>query len=240
MSSPTKLSTQKSWGAVLFALAFPTFVTVVYFDLLAGESAAIQQTAYTVGKIIQFLFPIVWAWRVERLLPRLARPRSKDLLIGMGFGLAMTVPALILYFTVLKPAGIFAASIGPMQVKTAGLGVKTPVRFTVVALGYTAIHSLAEEYYFRWFVFGRLRQLVLFATASAVAAFGFTAHHVFVLADYFGWTSPITYMFSAAVAFGGVVWGWMYEKSGSLYGAWIAHACVDAGIFVIGYDLIGF
>ena len=63
------------------------------------------------------------------------------------------------------------------------------------------------------------------------------AHHVILLAAYFQWTSPSTYWFSLAVATGGVVWAWIYERSQTLWGPWLSHALVDAGIFLIGFDL---
>ncbi len=66
------------------------------------------------------------------------------------------------------------------------------------------------------------------------------AHHVILLASYFGWTSPITYVFSGGVAIGGVVWAFLYEYSGSLLGPWLSHALIDAAIFTVGYDLAPF
>jgi membrane protease YdiL (CAAX protease family) len=63
------------------------------------------------------------------------------------------------------------------------------------------------------------------------------AHHVILLATYFGWSSPWTYAFSLAVAVGGAVWAWLYERSGSLVGPWLSHLVVDAAIFLVGYDL---
>jgi membrane protease YdiL (CAAX protease family) len=44
--------------------------------------------------------------------------------------------------------------------------------------------------------------------------------------------------FSLSVAGGGVVWAWLYERTGSIYPAWVSHLLVDAGLFVIGYDLV--
>ena len=36
----------------------------------------------------------------------------------------------------------------------------------------------------------------------------------------------------------GVVWALLYYRSKSLWGPWLSHAIVDAGIFAIGYDLV--
>jgi membrane protease YdiL (CAAX protease family) len=61
---------------------------------------------------------------------------------------------------------------------------------------------------------------------------------VLVLAKYFGWDSPATWLFSAGVAIGGVVWAVVYQRSKSLLGPWLSHLLVDAAIFAIGWDLI--
>ena len=71
-----------------------------------------------------------------------------------------------------------------------------------------------------------------------VSSLGFMAHHVLVLATFFGNASPTTYLFSLGVAVGGVIWSLLYERSKSLLGPWISHALVDAGIFLVGYDLV--
>jgi membrane protease YdiL (CAAX protease family) len=59
-----------------------------------------------------------------------------------------------------------------------------------------------------------------------------------VLAHYFGWTSPLTLLFSASVAVGGAFWAWLYERTGSLLGPWLSHLVIDAGIFFIGFKLV--
>jgi membrane protease YdiL (CAAX protease family) len=107
---------------------------------------------------------------------------------------------------------------------------------------YALGHSLLEEYYWRWFVFGQLMELSRPLTAVTISATGFMAHHVCVLAVYFGWNSPagfyLTAFCSLSVAVGGVLWALLYRRHGALYGVWLSHLLVDAGIFVIGYDLI--
>ena len=62
MSDPTEPSTGASIGthrfdrpAVAFAIALPTVVTLVYFVLLAKAPAAMQQTAYAIGKTLSLI-----------------------------------------------------------------------------------------------------------------------------------------------------------------------------------------
>jgi len=49
-----------SWAAGVFALVLPTFVTLAYFVWAESFSASVQQTIYSVAKIVQFGFPAFW------------------------------------------------------------------------------------------------------------------------------------------------------------------------------------
>jgi hypothetical protein len=142
-----------------------------------------------------------------------------------------------LAFYWLIPVGFFAHPSEAILAKIQGFGLNTVGKYAAAALFYALVHSLMEEYYWRWFVFRRLRDFVRLPSAIAISSLGFMAHHVIVLAVYFGWTSPATYLFSAGVAVGGAVWAWIYQRSDSLYGPWLSHLLVDAAIFTIGYDL---
>jgi membrane protease YdiL (CAAX protease family) len=48
------------WTGVLFALAFPSIVTWIYFVELAAAPKAIQGATYSALKCVQFVFPAVW------------------------------------------------------------------------------------------------------------------------------------------------------------------------------------
>ena len=122
--------------------------------------------------------------------------------------------------------------------KVAGMGIASSGAYAALGLFYALGHSGLEEYYWRWFVYRQLRAVTSFRTALIVSSLGFMAHHVLVLATFFGADSPATYLFSLAVAVGGGIWAAVYERCGSLIGPWVSHALVDAGIFLIGYDLI--
>ncbi|MFN0055835.1 MAG: CPBP family intramembrane glutamic endopeptidase [Planctomycetales bacterium] len=228
---------RRDWWAVGFSLVLPTAVTVVYFILLAGAPAAWQQGAYVVGKLLQFGFPLVWFWYVQRRRIAWRGPRWRELFDGGLLGAAIVVAMLLLYFGWLKDA-FPPEALARIRQKTQGIGVGTGARFAALGVFYAVGHSLLEEYYWRWFVFGQLRALTAFSVAAVVSAVGFMAHHVCVLADYFGWMSPLTLFLSASVAIGGLLWAGLYQRHQSLYGVWLSHLLVDAGIFWVGYDLL--
>ena len=224
-------------AALAFALVFPTVYTLGYFVIFAEQQDAVQ-AVFAVSKVIQFTFPVVLlvAIRKERIV--LQRPTTRGLLAGGLFGLTLLLAMLALYHGWLTPAGFFDEPAKMVREKVQGLGLNSAWKFAAAGVFYSLAHSLLEEYYWRWFVFGQLRKFCALPTAVAVSSLGFMAHHVVVLATFFGWSNPATYLFSAAVAIGGSIWAWLYERSGSLYGPWLCHALVDAAIFSIGYDLV--
>src|SRR5206468_11940133 len=122
--------------------------------------------------------------------------------------------------------------------KVKSFGAGSPVAFLLLALFYSAFHSLLEEYYWRWFVFGQLSRPCRPLAAIAISSIAFAAHHVLVLGLYFGWLAPLTWLFTLAIIIGGAFWAWLYHKSDSLAAPWLSHALLDAAIFAIGYQMI--
>jgi len=220
------------------ALLLPSAITWIYFIALAHAPAAAQQIAYAALKAIQFALPLAWVWIVHRERPRWPPLNSRGLLLGAAFGLAVALAMAALYRILLEPRGLFALPAQQVQTKITAFGLDSPAKFILFALFCSAMHSLLEEYYWRWFVFRQLSRWTSLPVAIAISSLGFAAHHVLVLQLYFGWTSPLTWLCSAGVVVGGAAWAWLYHRSGSLYAPWLSHALVDAAIFVIGYDLI--
>jgi membrane protease YdiL (CAAX protease family) len=197
-----------------------------------------QQTAYALGKALQFAFPLLWVFGVQRQPIRLQRPRAAGVATGAAFG-AMAGAAFLLGFHLwLGPAGLLAEAGRAMAARVSGFGVGSPAAFAGMAVFYALVHSLLEEYYWRWFVFGQLRRLMPAPAAIVLSSAAFTVHHIIVLAAYFGWRSPATAVLSLGVAIGGMVWAWLYQRSGSLLGPWLSHALVDAALFAVGYRLL--
>jgi uncharacterized protein len=227
------------WAGVAFAIVFPSVVTWAYFFQAADAEQGVQRAVMAGLKLLQFAFPFVWVLAVlkERVDP--SRPQTAGLAIGAAFGLAVTVAGWLLFDLWLRDTSWFAAALGPIQAKVAGFGLDAGWKFVALGAFYAVVHSLLEEYYWRWFVFGQLQRVAALWPAIVVSSLGFMAHHVLVLSVYFGWWTAPTLLLSAAVAIGGVFWAWLYARTGSLYGPWLSHAIVDAGIFVVGYSLLG-
>lgn len=225
--------------ALVVALLFPTLVTWIYFVALADWPSAWQQAAAIFGKVDQFAFPILWVWLI--LGEPIGWPRwsSRGVFSCVLFGCLVVTSMLLLYHGLFKPSGWFDAATEQAVEKVAGIGISSKWIYAGLGTFYALVHSGLEEYYWRWFVFGRLRRYLSTASAAVISSLGFMAHHVIVLAVYFGWASPMTYFFSGCVAIGGLVWSLYYERTNNLWGPWLSHLVIDAGIFVLGYDVIG-
>lgn len=229
---------KQTWAAVLFALLCPTVVTLVYFVWLAKQPGTFQQIAYGAGKLVQFGFPAAWFFAVQKRRVAWRMPGGSEFAEGAGFGLLISGAIFALFHLWLLPAGYFDAALGSIRAKVAGIGIDSAAKYIALSAFYALGHSFLEEYYWRWFVFGELRRLTRLPAAVVISSLGFMAHHVFVLAQFFGYGSPLTWLFSACVAIGGSVWALMYERRGAIFGPWISHLLVDAAIFMVGYDLV--
>ncbi|QDU97841.1 CPBP family intramembrane glutamic endopeptidase [Lignipirellula cremea] len=224
-------------GSILvLAILLPTIVTLAYFVWLARQPPWMQQGAYLVGKIVQFALPAVCAfWLLPRVLDW-KWPDGYALAQGLGFGLLVGALMLAAYYLVLKPAGMFDGPDVAIQEKIRSMGLNAAWKFVALTIFYAMLHSLLEEYYWRWFVFYELRQVTPLAVAILISSVGFMAHHVIVLHAYFGW-SWLTGLCCLGIVVGGAVWAWQYHSSGSLVGPWLGHLVIDAAIFAIGYDM---
>lgn len=222
---------------IALAIVLPTLVTWLYFEAFADQPL-LAKAAFGIGKTIQFALPLSWVLLIQRQPVRWSRPRCDGMLPGLVFGAAVGAAMLVLYYFVLGPRGFFTGPSAAVHQKVTEFGISTVTSFALMGLFYSLVHSLLEEYYWRWFVFGQLQKQIPLWPAIVISSIAFTFHHVLVLARYFGWDSPATWLFVAGIAIGGAAWAWIYDRSKSLYGPWLSHLIVDAAIFWIGYDLV--
>jgi membrane protease YdiL (CAAX protease family) len=226
------------WLAV--AMALPTVAAWLYFVVLAGEPVA--RWMYLSSKAVQFALPVCVLWKLYGWTglqgPSAAPPRRLlSLALGAASGLVIGGAGLGLYFGLLRGQPQLTAAAGPIAQKMADFGIDSPGTFLLLAVFLSGIHSWLEEYYWRWFVFARLTDYLPAWLANLLSSLAFAAHHVIVLAAYFGASSLGTALGSLAVAIGGALWAWQYRATGSLTGPWLSHLLIDAAIMAIGYDL---
>jgi len=218
--------------ALLPAIVLPALCAVGSFVIGSGPAA---QLGYLAAKLFTLLWPLI-AWHF--LLGGLPKPAWRDrrhrraLPLGLITGLAIGGAMLALLWT---PLGEMLQEQAPLLVgKIHDLGIAE--HFLLFAGFIALLHSGIEEYYWRGFVYGELRQLCPGWRAHGIAGAAFALHHVVVLTQYL----PLLWalIFGAAVGVGGVIWSLLYQRQGSLVGAWLSHALVDVVIMAIGYALL--
>ena len=116
--------------------------------------------------------------------------------MGVIFGMAIGTTMLLLYHFWLQSTPVMELTAEALREKIGGFAIDKPIKYLYLASFYCVFHSLFEEYYWRWFVFGQLRGVTSVGPAMIVSSLGFTFHHILVLGLLFGWGSLITYFFS--------------------------------------------
>jgi membrane protease YdiL (CAAX protease family) len=229
--------------AILFASFFPLGMSLVYF-LVVGDTASGADprfmTAFFGGKLIQFLFPIAYIWWFDRTQIRFVAATGRGMPLAIGFALAVSVAMYLLYFLVVQDIPtVREETPAKIHAKVQQFGADSPLAFIVMALLISCGHSLLEEYYWRWFVYKRMRLYLSMWVSIVLSSIGFTLHHVVILGVFFPenfWLLALP--FSICVGVGGGVWAWIYERSGSLVAAWLSHCLIDAAIMGIGYVML--
>jgi membrane protease YdiL (CAAX protease family) len=227
------------WGPLLFACLFPTFATWLYFIQLAGTGWAMA--AYSATKIVQFSFPALWIWTVARKrtagrMPALPA-KGRGLILAVVSGAVVLALVVGLWRPIVAASPAFERAPAAVSEKVASFGIDSGLKFFLLAAFYSVIHSFLEEYYWRWFVFGRLRRGLPFSTAAVVSSLAFTAHHVLVVGYFLGSFGLLTLLVSLVVTAAGLLWAWLYERTGHLAGPWISHALADAALMWVGYQM---
>ncbi len=238
LDQPT--ATISDWIAVTFAMLVPTVVTLVYFQWLKDSDSSLQQIAYGIGKVIQFGFPMAWVliWYRHKLTWSGQR-NPKQVWLGVGFGVLVVAAMFAIYFLLIAPSEVAAGLTEMVKEKIGGLELDSIWKYVGLGCFYSLGHSFLEEYYWRWFMFDYLKKFTTKLWANVLSSLGFMSHHVVLLAFFFGWSSPLTYLLSLCIAVGGMFWAWQYDRTGHVLAPWISHMIVDAGIFGLGYFLIG-
>src|SRR5262249_51523825 len=222
---------------LVFAILFPSFMAWIYFVYL--PSGGLAQAAYFGGKALQFGFPVLFVLLVDRRFPVPKRPDFAGLGWGLAFGLTIAAGMLALYYGWLADTFLFTDTGKLVKGKLDVFHVSSRAEYLLMAAMIAVVHSLAEEYYWRWFTFAQLNKVVGLPLAIALSSAAFVGHHVLVLHAYFPgrlWVAVVP--FSLAIGVGGAFWAWLFARTRTIYSSWLSHALVDAAIFVIGWDLL--
>jgi membrane protease YdiL (CAAX protease family) len=221
-------------------MLYPTVLAALYIAALpaAGAEPRAVQAVWLGGKALECVLPLLWVRWADGRWPRPAAPTRRGLALGLGSGLALAALMLLLYFAVLRQHHLFRTAPERVHQKVVEFGLDTPAAFIAFGCFVSGVHSLLEEYYWRWFVFGRLQRLLPVGAAVALSSTAFAAFHLVDLAAFFpGRFFTLALPLTVCVGLGGAGWCWLYRRSGSLYGPWLCHLVLDVAMMTVGYDL---
>ena len=219
------------YGGVLLALVFPFIGSLIY--VFWSDNI---QAAYGVIKVIILLWPVLWVFGMRCPLPASAPEKmSVKRAVRWGIFSGVAIAAFLLLFYLAIRSGLGPYMQGVIDT-AANWGFTDPIVYIIFSLLLSTIHSGIEEYYWRWFVFRGLLTRFRWRTAALVSSIGFALHHYVVLGQLFpAW---IAFIFGTGVLVGGLIWSYMYHKTGRLSSVWISHIFVDLVIFGVGYIII--
>lgn len=210
----------------------------IFLCFRVDEDPILAGILYGTIKFFLVLFPIIVnACLLQKPFSlRLGKGCSlpQSLLEGCIGGIVMSGLLLLGMTTSIGDVVFQSASI--ISKRMASFGVEEQEHFLAFALLISLANSMLEEYYWRGFVYGSLRQIVPQTWAHGLAGAAFSLHHIVICAHLFptlwGW------ILGSSVAAGGILWSLMYERHQILYGAWLSHLIVDLAMMHIGSRLI--
>lgn len=203
--------------------------------------AAWAKIGFGFAKVLLMLAPLVWLIKVEKVKPRI--PKWENFPFGPGMKWAH-ITGVIIFISIAAAYYLFGKNLidtGPMLEKVRQMGLDNLWLYLAGALYWCTINSLLEEYFWRWFIFARLRDVLpktVAGVTGAVIAVGllFTAHHIVALKVYFDW--DITILGALGCFIGSVTWSVLYLKTKNIYTCYVSHVYPDLIIFYIGWELI--
>lgn len=201
---------------------------------LPEGAGALGKGVYAAMKVWILILPLAWLILVERawVWPTWS---WRGLGAGAVWGAAIAA-AILLAFMVFGESLIDSGKVRAVAAQT-GLG--DPRVFIPFFLYLCLVNSLLEEYVWRWFVYGRCRDLLAGMpgwAAVVVSSLLFTVHHAVALALQMSWQPAL--LGSIGVLVGGMVWAGLYQRYGSIWPAWISHILADVAVAVAAWRLI--
>ncbi|HUP25170.1 MAG TPA: CPBP family intramembrane glutamic endopeptidase [Thermoanaerobaculia bacterium] len=216
--------------------------------------------AYVLAKLIQFLLPVaalawlarrtgqrpsfrqVWRYRPQTASPQGARThhrrRRGAVLAGLSTGLLLAGGVVAARALLRSDPALDQVSTA-VAVRMATFSLTGPDRFLAFALFLSLVHSALEEYYWRWYLLGGLRERWSAVSASVLSSVAFTSHHVVVVGGYVPpdrW--PLLALGSLGVFLAGMTWAWLYLDRRGILAPWLSHVLVDLAVLAAGWELV--
>lgn len=224
--------------AIIPALFFNGIASIFYFVLFAEIGFA--NMLYGSSKLLLLLWPMLWLLFLrqknrEEFFPSFFSlgNAKKAILYGVVSGVSIFSAGISIFFFF---ENFFQSFTSEITAKTMQMGLISPLFYLLFSGIICILHSLFEEFYWRYFVFHGLRLRFGIFSSALLSSIGFSLHHFVILSQYF--PLPLTVALGTAVGVGGFFWCILTAYTKTFLGNWISHIFVDVGIFGIGYILM--
>ncbi len=216
---------------VAVALVAPAPSLGVWAAMVAAPGT-LGHAVFLAAKIWLVCFPAFWFLVFEKGRPSWSLPTRESVRTGLASGLALAgaIVAVTWLF------GGFKIDVAPLASAAASMGLASPRGFLAGAAAWILLNSLIEEYVYRWFILRQCERLVSPTVAIFASAVVFTAHHVIAVSRYLD--PRFSFLASAGVFAGGLVWAWLSHRYRSIWPCWISHIVADLAVFAIGWRLL--
>lgn len=222
-----KATKTRLWGVLILGL-----VCCGIMALVDGLWQPGYATKSAVKLAVFGLLPLVLTrlWKLISL-KELFVFRKKGFFTALGLGLGIYALILGGYF-LLRNVFDFSQIAGSL---TENAGV-TKDNFLYVSLYISFVNSLLEEFFFRGFLFRNLKKQSKPAVAYGISAVLFAAYHIAMMLGWFGF--GLNALVLVGLAVGGLIFNWLNEKLGCIYGSWLTHMFANFAINTIGFLLL--
>lgn len=226
-----KVKRQGTWkeiGEVVFLAALACAV-IGFFDAFAPVPYLLK----AIGKTILFLgIPIYYGKKRGGFsLRNLYRLRIESMFPALYFGGLAFFVILGSYYITLAFVDL-SAIVGELDTR---MDIDKG-NFLFVAVYIAVWNSMLEEFFFRGFLYLRLRGLWTPKLAHIVSASLFALYHVAIMLRWFDfWVFGVCML---ALVIGGIVFQLLADETGSILPCWFTHSCANVAINLIGALLI--
>lgn len=227
---------------LLFVLStLPFFASLIYF--LPAEPSPWFMNLLAATKAFLFVSPILF-WKFLKIPGKwtdftkaLSTEKLKrQIAIGLGLGILMSAVVLLSFEALSETTRNEMLTRVAKKISV----LKIAQNFLLYGIVLSFVHSLLEEFYWRYFVFSAWKSALpprrISLAAHLIASFAFTLHHFTVTVHYFDLSFGL--LLGLGVWAAGFIWSYVFEKERSLLGVWISHIIVDIAIISIGYKAL--
>ncbi|MEO0415369.1 MAG: CPBP family glutamic-type intramembrane protease, partial [Verrucomicrobiota bacterium] len=170
-------------GLLIPALVLPTIAALLSNVVFPGTK--LGNASYLAIKVFLLLWPVAVVgfilkekWRRPFQDPKPGKSVCISTLVGLSLLAALVIGVKTAPVAMLLMEQSAAIAMGIMDKGVA-------MHYLAFALTISVVHAGLEEFFWRWFVFGQLRQMVSRGWAHGIAAMAFAAHHFVILGGLF-------------------------------------------------------